>query len=336
MRESVCTYCKGSHTANQCTVIKDHQQRAAIVKTAGLCYNCLAHHKASQCTSRRRCKHCNQKHHTSLCLPPPVVAPTNNRTPALNKGQPPSALIPNIVQLPPALTSNNVQPPPASAASNTQAPLQTPTATKRVPAFTTATGPQFPLASTRSACLLKTAIATVSAGPYSTEGNILLDEGAQRSFISQDLADRLCLEPTHSEQICFSSFGNLVSAARLVQVATISVHTLDQSVIPISVLIVPSLRAPLQNTIRTEVNKLPYLNYLQLAHPVTEDDNFEMTILVEADYYWTFVQDQVICGNGPTAVKSRLGYLLSGPLSQPLTAVNVIHVNFNALDDQNL
>jgi len=36
-RKSVCTYCKGSHTANQCTVIKDHQQRAAIVKTAGLC-----------------------------------------------------------------------------------------------------------------------------------------------------------------------------------------------------------------------------------------------------------------------------------------------------------
>jgi len=41
-RESVCIYCKGSHTANQCTVIKDHQQHVAIVKTAGLCYNCLA------------------------------------------------------------------------------------------------------------------------------------------------------------------------------------------------------------------------------------------------------------------------------------------------------
>ena len=127
-----------------------------------------------------------------------------------------------------------------------------------------------------------------------------------------------------------------MSAARLVQVAKISVHTLGQSVIPISVLIVPTLAAPLQNTIRMEVNKLPYLKDLQLAHTVTEGDNFEITILVRADYYWTFVQDQVIRGNGPTAVKSRLGYLLSGPLSQSLTAVNVIHVNFTALDDQNL
>ena len=127
-----------------------------------------------------------------------------------------------------------------------------------------------------------------------------------------------------------------MSAARLVQVAKISVHTVDQSVIPISVLIVPTLAAPLQNTIRMEVNKLPYLKDLQLAHPVTEYDNFEITILVGADYYWTFVQDQVIRGNSPTAVKSRLGYLLSGPLSQPLTAVNVIHVNFTALDDKNL
>ena len=88
-----CTYSKGPHTANQCTVIKDHQQRAAIVKKAGLCYNCLAHHKVSQCTSRRRCKHCNQKHHTSLC--PPVV-PASNPPPALN------------TQLPPAVTPNYV------------------------------------------------------------------------------------------------------------------------------------------------------------------------------------------------------------------------------------
>jgi len=77
-----------------------------------------------------------------------------------------------------------------------------------------------------------------------------------------------------------------VSAARLVQVTTISVYT---CVIPISVLVVPTLAAPLQNTIQTEVNKLPYLKDLHLVHPFTVDDNFEITILVGADYYWTFV-----------------------------------------------
>ena len=69
-KEPVCTYCKGSHTANQCTVIQGHQQRVSIIKSAGLCYNCLAYHKVSHCTSHRRCKQCSQKHHTSLCPPP--------------------------------------------------------------------------------------------------------------------------------------------------------------------------------------------------------------------------------------------------------------------------
>ena len=187
-REPVCTYCKCSHIANQCTVVKDHQQRTSIVKTAGLCFNCLAHHKVSQCTSRRRCKRCNQKHHTSLC--PPAVVPTNNPPPL------------------PAVVASNPQPPPAPIANHTQQPPpQAPLTSSNVPAFTTVTRPQPSLVSAHSTCLLKTAIATVS--PFSTEGNILLDEGAQRSFISQDLADRLHLKVTHTEQISLSSFGTL-------------------------------------------------------------------------------------------------------------------------------
>ena len=75
---------------------------------------------------------------------------------------------------------------------------------------------------------------------------------------------------------------------------------------------------------------------MQLAHPVTEDDSFEIHILVGADYYWTFIQDHVIHGDGPTAVQSCLGYLLSGPLLQPSAAVTLVHVNFTATDNQTL
>ena len=147
--------------------------------------------------------------------------------------------------------------------------------------------------SVRNACLLKTAIATVSAGPISAEGNIFFNEGDQRSFISQDLADKLCLKATHTERISLSSFGNTVSATRSLQVASISVYTQDQSAIPMSVLVVPKLAVPLQNSIRMEIRNVPYLKDLKLAHPVTEDDNFEINILVGTDYYyWTFLQDQ--------------------------------------------
>ena len=36
---------------------------------------------------------------------------------------------------------------------------------------------------------------------------------------------------------------------------------------------------------------LPHIMGIKLAHPVTDDDNFD---LIGADYYWTFMEDQVI------------------------------------------
>jgi len=45
---------------------------------------------------------------------------------------------------------------------------------------------------------------------------------------------------------------------------------------------------------------------------------------------------QVIHGNGPTAVKSRLGYLLSVPLLQSSATVSLVHVTFTYVDDRNI
>ena len=54
---------------------------------------------------------------------------------------------------------------------------------------------------------------------------------------------------------------------------------------------------------------------IKLAHPMTDDENFEISILIGADYYWTFVEDHTIRGTGSTTAASKLGcLLLSGPL----------------------
>ena len=165
------------------------------------------------------------------------------------------------------------------------------------------------------ACLLKTAIATVSSTDTSLEGNILFDEGAQRSFISQEMATKLNLQPNNKESISLASFGSNSAAHRNLPVGVIQVHTIAGDKISISVLIVPKIAPPLQNLPRTSLQQVPHLNGLQLAHPITENENFEISVLIGADYYWSFVQDHIVRGNGPTAVESRLGYLLSGPLS---------------------
>jgi len=217
----------------------------SIVKSAGFCYNCLAHHKVSQCTSHRCCKQCSQKHHTSLCPPPLPASPRDtNPTPAtLAVQQPPQGT--NVTQPPLPQASNSMQPLPCQPNNSTQPPPSS-TSSTQVPVYTAVAAY---LPSAHSACLLKTAIATVSGGSISAEGNILFDKGAQCSFITQNLADRLCLKAT---RISLSSFGHPVSTARSLQVTTISVHSLDHTVIPISILIVPQLAAPLQNSLKSK------------------------------------------------------------------------------------
>jgi len=59
---------------------------------------------------------------------------------------------------------------------------------------------------------------------------------------------------------------------------------------------------------------MPHLRNLKLAHPVTSEKNFAISLLIGTDYYWRFVKDYIIRGKGPTAQRSKLGYLLSGPL----------------------
>ena len=125
-----------------------------------------------------------------------------------------------------------------------------------------------------------------------------------------------------------SSFGAQVSTPTRFVVTSIFIHTLNGGQIPISVLIVPKLTAPVRNSIRTHLDRFPYLRGLTLAHPISSDENFHVSVLVGADYYWQFIQDHVVRGDGPTAVQSRLGYLLSGPLPSPqLADTTSLHVS---------
>ena len=149
-------FCKKDHSAHNCDVVTDYQKRTDIVKEGRLCYNCLAHHRVSQCTSKFRCRKCKKKHHTSLCS---SDSPTQGTTPEKKNASD---------DTPTTTTGGFLTPASCSAA------------------------PQNPT------CLLKTAVAPIVAGNTRSQANILFDEGAQRSFISAEMAS----EPLpHPEQI---------------------------------------------------------------------------------------------------------------------------------------
>ena len=66
-KQPKCVFCKGQHQATQCDVIPDLSKRMDIVKRDKLCFNCLGHHRISQCQLKGHCKCCKERHHTSLC-----------------------------------------------------------------------------------------------------------------------------------------------------------------------------------------------------------------------------------------------------------------------------
>ena len=154
---------------------------------------------------------------------------------------------------------------------------------------------------TTTISLLKTAIAPISAEGLQISGNILFDEGSQRSFVTEEIAKRLNLKPIQSEHIAVAPFGAEYISAQHLSVAQINIETSTGCRIPISVLIVPFIAAPLQNSLRASITGFPYLQGLKLAHPITNEENFQISVLIGADFYWTFVEDHIIRGDGPTA-----------------------------------
>ena len=93
-------------------------------------------------------------------------------------------------------------------------------------------------------CYLKTVVATISASDTCVEANILFDEGSQRSFITKSLADCLQLQACGTEDLSISTFGTQSSHVRKLDVTTIQLHAISGQLIPLTVLIVPTIAAP--------------------------------------------------------------------------------------------
>ena len=119
-----------------------------------------------------------------------------------------------------------------------------------------------------------------ASGHIKARANILFDEGSQCTFLTQELADTLSLQPQHQEDICLSAFGSTHPLNKRMKVAHINIKTSSGALLPISVLVVPTITTPLRNTVKLNVTQLPHLRELPLAHPITQDDSFKISLLI--------------------------------------------------------
>ena len=175
-KPKLCVFCSGQHRAHECTVVRDPDARKKIAFQSNLCFNCLNNHRVSQCNSKNRCRRCHKKHHTSLCN---EKDNEQAKRPEQNGNAP--------------LKSEEKH---AQSNISKQNQIQGQTSTK--------VDPSCPTRSATTLCttlsdhyyhgkqtILKTAISSLESRTASATAHILFDEGAQRSFITRELANKL-------------------------------------------------------------------------------------------------------------------------------------------------
>ena len=113
-------------------------------------------------------------------------------------------------------------------------------------------------------------------------------------------------------------------------IAEVSIRCFDDSVITVKVIVVPSVCPTVQNQhpiTATAAHDSP--SQISLADNCNGSAEIDMLLL--ADVYWQFVIGEIVrTHKGPTAVATRIGWVLSGPgeLSESaMTASNLVSVD---------
>ena len=284
-----CAFCEGPHFASECTKYSTVESRIKYVQENSLCFNCLTsktHSLVKDCRSSKRCFHCGKAHHSSLHrFENDTQASGASSTPPNNAVINKSIAVLSAAPVQPSenvLIATNLD-----HAANAFAPY----------------------------IFVKTAVAYVQTKSLKSKANLIIDECAQHSFIRSSLARALKLVPIRKKMLSLSGFQSASEEAKLYDIVRISIVDINKQHICIEPAVVEDIIPPLNDSFRELAMNLPYLKDLKLAHQAPNRTLFEIDILIGADYYWTIVGDQVVRGSGPTAVFSRLGYLLSGPLS---------------------
>ena len=286
----VCVYCGKAHRSVDCDSLSTPSARLSFVKDSRRCFNCLGKHLVAKCTARGRCHRCSKKHHTSLC----TASDHDSSSSSSGPGQRSAQLNVNA----PAFQA------PSSSTAFTMSSDQSSSCTADGLSPSPVNLPDMPV-------LLKTAIAPVRSGANECTANILFDEGAQRTFVSSQLAESLQLPHLRTESVKVATFGGNSSSLSQCPVVDVSVVCSDSSLAHIQALVIPDIASFLHHY---PAGNAVELKQLTLAHPVSKTEWFNVSLLIGADYYWQFVGDDIVRSpNGPTAVSSRLGYLLSGP-----------------------
>jgi hypothetical protein len=179
--------------------------------------------------------------------------------------------------------------------------------------------------------VLKTAIVSVVAQKGVITANAIIDEGSQRTLITRKLAKLLKIKNSSQEYLLLSGSTGLSCGPQMYEVIEFALIDGEGDSLFIKVIVVDKVAKPLEDSNRRRINSLPHLRVLDLAHPTVKRKVFQADLILGVDFYWSIVQDEKpIRVDGPVAVRSKIGYLVSGPLtgiaSQHPSQISSLHI----------
>ena len=130
--------------------------------------------------------------------------------------------------------------------------------------------------------------------------------------MTESLRHRLKLDTVKREKLHLNTFGDDRFKSRECEVVRVKLTkpSMEKAIV-IEALSFPTICTPLPPMIK--VDSYPCLRELELADN-SHDKHNAIDVLIGSDYYWTIVTGEVMRINGgPTAMSSKLGWLLSGP-----------------------
>ena len=170
-----CTFFDGSHPSDSCKIVSKIDQRLEFLHNQKRYFRRFKKgHMSKSRYSKKRCSRCNGKHHLALCKSSGIDGHKSSGTDPAEEN-----------------TSN----------TSTRNPEKD---DSTIPEESTLVGSTH---TSQDTILIQSALVDIAAGSRSCQAPLLFDSGSQRTFISQDLANKIGAQPFKRVELLMSTFG---------------------------------------------------------------------------------------------------------------------------------
>uniref|UniRef100_A0A7I4YZT0 Peptidase A2 domain-containing protein n=1 Tax=Haemonchus contortus TaxID=6289 RepID=A0A7I4YZT0_HAECO len=315
-RSPYCFFCNSQdHWSISCTKLKHPKERIEYLKQTKRCLGCGSrNHAFSECKGVG-CTHCGKRHHTSICLKNTEPNFPTTQAEQKNNGKPKNSLQ--------NFTSNEPQIEAGANDADISAVAENPKATVK-----------------GDICLLTGSIKVMNpVTERLRDVLVLLDTGADRSFIDFELAQELQLPRQGSSTMRLSTFGTTQQRDITCPITSLSIwdnegvqHTLQ---LYIHDTITPNVSRPALD--KRDINFIKR-KHIRLCSPMKKS-HIQARILIGCDQLWNFIKfgsPHFTLPSGLRLIPTTFGYMISGQkLSQngTITKGNPVLVHTSKTSD---